>query len=73
MHWLPFEHREPAGFSVHVPKVPGSRHDEHSGPAYDLGRLSDVIGTAVHDPMERYAARQEESLRALGIRRKDAR
>jgi uncharacterized glyoxalase superfamily metalloenzyme YdcJ len=49
----------------------GSRHDELAGPAYDLGRLSDVIGTAVLDPMDLYAARQEESLRALGIR-KDA-
>jgi uncharacterized glyoxalase superfamily metalloenzyme YdcJ len=43
-----------------------------SGPPYDLGRLSDVLGTPVHDPMDLYAAERAASLRAaeatLGVR-----
>jgi uncharacterized glyoxalase superfamily metalloenzyme YdcJ len=42
-----------------------------SGPPYDLGRLSDLLGAPVHDPMDLYAAEQERSVRAaeagLGI------
>jgi uncharacterized glyoxalase superfamily metalloenzyme YdcJ len=35
-----------------------------TGPAHDLGTLSDVLGTAVHDPMSLYNAQQYTSLRA---------
>jgi uncharacterized glyoxalase superfamily metalloenzyme YdcJ len=41
----------------------GTRDEQVSGPAYDLARLSDVVGRLVHDPMDLYAAQQEASLR----------
>jgi uncharacterized glyoxalase superfamily metalloenzyme YdcJ len=50
----------------------GTRDALRTGPAYDLGRLSDVLGTPVHDPMDLYAAEQSASLReaeaTLGVR-----
>ena len=54
----------------------GTRDEQRTGPAYDIERLSQVLGTAVHDPMDLYTAEQERSLRAaeatLGTRiRKD--
>ena len=44
----------------------GSRDAALEGPPYDLGRLSDVLGTSVHDPMDLYAAESAASLRAAG-------
>jgi uncharacterized glyoxalase superfamily metalloenzyme YdcJ len=50
----------------------GTRDALRTGPPYDLGRLSDVLGMPVHDPMDLYAAEQAASLRAaeatLGVR-----
>lgn len=43
-----------------------TRDVAREGPPYDLGRLSDVLGTPVHDPMDRYAAESAASLRAAG-------
>ena len=42
----------------------GTRDEQRTGPAYDIERLSQVLGTAVHDPMDLYTAEQERSLRA---------
>jgi uncharacterized glyoxalase superfamily metalloenzyme YdcJ len=41
----------------------GSRDALREGPPYDLGRLSDVLGAPVHDPMDLYAAEAAASLR----------
>lgn len=50
----------------------GSRDDEQAGTAYDIKRLSDVIGVPIHDPNDLYLAQQNESLaaaeRSLGLR-----
>jgi uncharacterized glyoxalase superfamily metalloenzyme YdcJ len=49
----------------------GTRDEQRTGPAYDIERLSEVLDTRVHDPMDLYAAEQERSVRAaeagLGI------
>jgi uncharacterized glyoxalase superfamily metalloenzyme YdcJ len=49
----------------------GTRDDRQAGTAWDLDALSGVVGRAVHDPAELYAAQQEASLRTaekvLGI------
>ena len=41
----------------------GSHDSGKTGPPYDLGRLADVLGTPVHDPMDLYAAEAAASLR----------
>ena len=50
----------------------GSRDDEQLGTPYDLDRLSEVVGVAIADPNDLYAAQQAASLAeaeaALGIR-----
>jgi uncharacterized glyoxalase superfamily metalloenzyme YdcJ len=43
----------------------GTRDDEVAGSRRDAGWLSDVIGTAVRDPYELYAAQQRASVAAL--------
>jgi uncharacterized glyoxalase superfamily metalloenzyme YdcJ len=40
----------------------GTRHDDLAAPEYDLGRLSDVLGMPVRDPMDLYAAQRDASL-----------
>lgn len=40
----------------------GSRNDQQDGVHYDIDKLSEVIGVQIHDPMELYAAQQQESL-----------
>ncbi|MDF3050429.1 MAG: hypothetical protein K0R87_2067 [Pseudonocardia sp.] len=49
----------------------GTRDEQRTGRAYDIERLSEVLDTTVHDPMDLYAAEQERSVRAaeagLGI------
>jgi uncharacterized glyoxalase superfamily metalloenzyme YdcJ len=44
----------------------GTRDAAREGPRYDLGRLSDLLGTPVHDPMDLYAAEAAAALRAAG-------
>jgi uncharacterized glyoxalase superfamily metalloenzyme YdcJ len=44
----------------------GSRDAAQQGPPYDLARLSDLLGTPVHDPMDLYAAESAASLLAAG-------
>ena len=50
----------------------GSRDDEQLGTPYDLERLSEVVGVAIADPNDLYAAQQAASLleagSALGLR-----
>jgi uncharacterized glyoxalase superfamily metalloenzyme YdcJ len=41
----------------------GTRDAGRQGPPYDLGRLADLLGTPVHDPMDLYAAEAAASLR----------
>src|ERR1700761_6935243 len=43
----------------------GMRDDEVAGTRRDAGWLSDVIGAAVRDPYELYAAQQQASVAAL--------
>jgi uncharacterized glyoxalase superfamily metalloenzyme YdcJ len=49
----------------------GSRDDDQLGTPYDLARLSEVVGVAIADPTELYAAQQAASLAqaeaALGL------
>ena len=40
----------------------GSRDDEQLGTPYDLARLSEVVGIAIADPNDLYAAQQAASL-----------
>jgi len=42
----------------------GSRDDEQQGTTYDLGRLSEIVGLPIQDPMDLYAAQQLASLTA---------
>jgi uncharacterized glyoxalase superfamily metalloenzyme YdcJ len=42
----------------------GSRDDEQQGTAYDLARLSEVVGMPIQDPLALYAAQQRASLSA---------
>jgi uncharacterized glyoxalase superfamily metalloenzyme YdcJ len=50
----------------------GSRDDEQASTAYDIGRLSEVLGLTISDPSVLYAAQQAASLAAaeqvLGLR-----
>ncbi len=41
----------------------GTRDDDQSGAQYDLARLSEVVGVSVADPMDLYAAQQDDSVR----------
>jgi uncharacterized glyoxalase superfamily metalloenzyme YdcJ len=56
----------------HLAATPDPSPSGPAGPPYDLGRMSDVLGTPVHDPMDLYAAEAADSLRsagdALGVR-----
>ncbi len=44
----------------------GSRNDDQLGTAYDLARLSEVIGQLIHDPIDLYAHQQQTSLDHVG-------
>ena len=41
----------------------GSRDDAQTGTAYDIGALSEILGTTVHDPVDLYAAQRDASIR----------
>lgn len=44
----------------------GSRDDEQLGTAYDIDRLSEVLGSKIFDPNELYTAQQTASIEAAG-------
>jgi len=46
----------------------GSKDDEQIGTSYDIHRMSQIVGSEVHDPNDLYQRQQDDSIAALAHR-----